>query len=145
MNYSTAVILINPSIRAVRGQYEKDGSTEVFKTIDQSLQINDFAVVETSARWGFTVFKITEVDVEVDFDSTRSVGWVVQKISLPDHEKIKQMENAAIDLIKKGEIRKRREDIRKNTLDAFSAGEIDNLDIAKLGVTAIENKSRETV
>lgn len=45
------------------------------------------------------------------------------------------MEAKAIDVIKAGELRKRREDIRKNTLDAVAAGEIDGLEIAKLSGT----------
>lgn len=53
------------------------------------------------------------------------------------------MENAAIELIKKGELRKRREDILKNTLDACSAGEINNLDIARLGTNAIEDGTKQ--
>lgn len=142
MNYSTAVILINPTIRAVKGRYEEHGKDEVFKTIDPTLAVGDFAVVETGTRWGMSVFKVTAVDVEVDFDSTAQVGWVVQKVAMPEHEKIKTMEAAAIELIKKGELRKRREDIKQNTLDAVSAGEIDKLDIARLGSNAIADNTK---
>jgi hypothetical protein len=143
MNYSTAVMLINPSIRAVKGKYEEGGNTEIFKTIIQDLKIDDFAVVESGTRWNMTTVKIVEVDVEVDFDSSKVVGWVIQKINVRGHEDIKKMEATAIDLIKKGELRKRREDIKKNTLDAFSAGEIDKLDIAKLGGNAITDGTKE--
>ena len=143
MNYSTAVMLINPTIRAIHGKYEEGGKEETFKTIDQDLKVDDFAVVESGTRWGTTTVKIVAVDVEVDFDSHKPVGWVIQKINISGHDTIKQMEAAAIDLIKKGELRKRREDIKRNTLDAVSAGEIDKLDIARLGVNAIENGSKE--
>lgn len=142
MNYTTAVMLINPSIRAVRGRYEEGGSTEVFKTLDQNLKVDDFAVVESSTRWEMTTVKITEVDVDVDFDSTRNVGWVIQKIDTSAHDDLKKMEASAIDLIKKGELRKRREDIKKNTLDALSAGEIGKLDIAKLSAPSVEGASK---
>lgn len=137
MNYSTAVMLINPSIRAVKGQYEENGNTEIFKTLDQDLKVNDMAVVETTTRWNMTVFKIVEVDVDVDFDSSKKMGWVVGKVSLAEHENLKKMESDAIELIKKGELRKRRQDIRKNTLDAVVAGEIDSLEIVKLGQQAL--------
>lgn len=133
MNYSTAVMLINPSIRAVKGQYEENGSPETFKTIDQDLQIGEMAVVESGTRWNMTTVKISEVDVDVDFDSSKKMGWVVGKVNTDDHEKLKTMEDAAIELIKKGELRKRREDIKKNTLDAVVAGEIDKLEIVQLG------------
>lgn len=140
MNYSTAVMLINPSIRAVRGKYEEKGDAEVFKTIDADLKVDDFAVVESGTRWGLTVVKISAVDVEVDFDSSKEVGWVVEKINKPNHDNIKRMEAQAIDVIKKGELRKRREDIKKNTVDAIAAGEIDKLDIARVGGAQIEHK-----
>lgn len=133
MNYTTAVMLINPSIRAVKGQYEELGKKETFKTLDQDLAVGDFAVVESGTRWGITTIKVTDVDVEVDFDSSTPVGWVVEKVNMVGHGDIKKMETAAIDLIKKGELRKRREDIKKNTLDAYCAGEVDNLAIAQLG------------
>lgn len=138
MNYSTAVMLINPSIRAVKGQYEEYGNAETFKTLDQDLKVGDFAVVESSTHWGMTTVKIIEVDVDVDFDSSKQMYWVVSPIPADAHGKIRSMEAKAIELIKKGELRKRREEIKKNTLDAVSAGEIDKLDIAKIGTQAIE-------
>lgn len=143
MNYSTAVMLINQNIRAVRGQYEENGNPETFKTLDQALKIEDMAVVESCTRWGMTTVKITEVDVEVDFDSTKKIGWVVGKVNTTEHEDLKKMETAAIELIKKGELRKRREDIRKNTLDAVSAGEIDNLAIARLAAPTTTPETKE--
>lgn len=137
MNYSTAVMLINPAIRAVKGQYEENGPHEVFKTLDQELKPGDFAVVESGTRWNITTVKISEVDVDVDFDSSKQMGWVIGKVESAAHEKLKKMEADAIDLIKKGELRKRRQDIRKNTLDAVQAGEIDKLEIAQLGGAAL--------
>lgn len=143
MNYSTAVMLINQSIRAVQGQYEQNGSYAVFKTIDQNLKVDDFAVVESGTRWGITTVKITAADVDVDFDSSTQIGWVLHKVDMAQHEEIKKMEADAIEMLRKGELRKRRQDIRSNTLDAMSAGEIDKLDIAKLGGNAIEHKASE--
>lgn len=133
MNYTTAVLLINKNIRAVLGQYEEHSKKTVFKTIDQELKVDDIAVVESDTRWNKTVVKITDVDVDVDFDSSTPVGWVVGKVDTAEHDGIIKMEAKAIDMIKKGELRKRREDIRKNTLDAVTAGEIDHLDIVRIG------------
>jgi hypothetical protein len=140
MNYSTAVMLINANIRAVRGQYDDGHPAEIFKTLDQSLKKDDIVVVESGTRWKYTTVKLVDVDnVTVDFDSDKQMKWVVQKVDTPTHDALKAMEDKAIDVIKAGELRKRREDIRKNTLDAVAAGEIDKLDIAKLsGVSQIE-------
>lgn len=136
MNYSTAVMLINKSIRAVKGQYDPEvqgsKSVTIFKTLLQDLKIDDFVVVESGTRHGITTVKIIEVDTVVDFDSSAEIKWVVGKIDMDAHKKIIEMEKAAIDVIKKGEMRKRREGIYKNIVDAEAAGEIDKLDIAKL-------------
>jgi hypothetical protein len=142
MNYSTAVMIINPAIKAVMGKYEESGVPELFKTILTDLKVGDFAVVESGTRWGFTTVKITELNVDPDFDSSKTVRWVVQRVSVEQHENIKGMEDVAIELIKKGELRKRREDIVKNTLDAASAGEINNLDIARLGSNVIADGTK---
>lgn len=142
MNYSTAVMLINKSIRAVKGQYDPEVATNrsvsIFKTLLQDLKVDDYVVVESGTRHGITTVKITELDCTVDFDSGTEVKWVVQKIDMDAHKKITDMEKQAIDAIKKGEMRKRREDILKNTVDAAAAGEIEGLDIAKLGAPALE-------
>lgn len=142
MNYSTAVMLVNANIKAVRGQYEEHGPIEVFKTLDQSIVKDDIVVVESGTRWKYTTVKILEVDsVTVDFDSDKQIKWVVQKIDTSTHTKIKEMEEQAIKVIQAGEMRKRREDIRNNTLDALASGEIDKLDIAKLtGVPQLASK-----
>lgn len=139
MNYSTAVLLVNDKIKVVKGLYQEDGKPGIFKTLDPTLKVDDYAVVESSTRWSITTVKITEIDtVDIDFDSSEQLKWVVQKINMNGHQEVKKMEAQAIDIIKKGELRKRREDIKKNTLDAFCAGEIDNLGIARLGAPTTE-------
>lgn len=146
MNYSTAVILINPQIRVMKTIYkpeiegQKKEQTYSFKTIDKDLKVGDLVLVPSDTRFGFTANQIVEADVEVDFDNSAQMKWIVGKIDLVAYAEILKMEEAAINLIKTGELRKRREEIRKNTLDAVVGGEINKLDIAKLGgnVPAIE-------
>lgn len=144
MNYSTAVIIINPSIRAVRGLYEENGNPDVFKTLDPDIKVGDFAVVESYTRWNMTTVKVTEVDTTVDFDSPKEVKWIIAKVDMASHENIKKMETQAIEVIKKGEMRKRREDIKKNTLDAVANGEIDKLDIMKLSSNILPGSTQQS-
>ena len=144
MNYSTAVMLINPAIRAVKTLYEPDvpgrapQAGYTFKTLDQTIKVGDLVIVPTDTRFNFTVNKVIDVDVEVDFDAPFAFKWIVAKFDIENYENILSMEAAAIDVIKKGELRKRREDIKKNSLDAAVAGEIDTLAIARLGAPAVE-------
>lgn len=143
MNYTRAVILINAAVRAVSGLYEETGNADVFKTVDQDLKVGDFVVVESGTRWGVTTVKITATDVDVDFDSPKDIKWVVQKIDMPKHEELKKMEAVAIDVLKRGELRKRREDIKKNHLDAVAAGELEDVGFARLGAPALPDTPKE--
>lgn len=138
MNYSKAVLLVNSNIVVVAGKYEDTQKETLFKTLDATLKVDDFCVVESTTRWGITTVKITKIDAaaDVDFDTPEILNWVVGKIDMSTHDKIKDVEKKAIDLIKVGELRKRRETIRQNTLDAITAGEIDNLEFVKLGAPA---------
>lgn len=133
MNYSTSVMLVNDNIRAIKGKYEETGNIETFKTVNQEVKVDDLIVVESGTRWNYTIVKVTEVDVDVDFDDTKVVRWCVCPVDMTEHNRIKAMEEKAIDLIKRGELRKRRENIRKNTLDAMSSEELGKLEIARLG------------
>ena len=86
MNYSLAVFLINKTVRAVGVSYEPDptrtdtakaGSITIYKTIDQSLAVKDLVIVPTNTRWGFTVGRVEELDVDVNFDSQTQMDWIV--------------------------------------------------------------------
>ena len=73
MNYSAAIFLINPAVRAVYGIYDawpdktKPMPTKaLFKTLDQSLKVDDLVLVPSGTRHDVTVMKLVEVDVEFD-------------------------------------------------------------------------------
>lgn len=74
MNYSTAVMLFNPEIRAISVSYEKDekGAGKkpfyTYKTLDKTIEKGDLVVVPTDTRHEFTVVRVEEVDVEVDYE-----------------------------------------------------------------------------
>lgn len=137
MNYSTVAMLVNDEIMAMQVLYEENGKPGIFKTILKDLKVDDIVVVESSTRWGYTTAKVSALNVDVDFDSSDKIGWIVGQVSLPEHEKIKQVEAKAIELVRRGELRKRREDILKNTFDAATTEEISKLEIVQLGHTAI--------
>lgn len=74
MNYSTAIFLINPKVRAIAAIYEPDTDSRkaprtVFKTFDQSIGVNDYILVPTETRHKMTVNKVVEVDVEPDLET----------------------------------------------------------------------------
>lgn len=111
MNYSLAVFLINTSVRAVTGIYEEGQKPTTFKTFDQDIKKDDICVVPSGTRHGFTTIKIIDTDVDVDFDTPAQMAWVVCKIDLGPHKKILEQEEAAVKVVKSGELRKKREDL----------------------------------
>jgi hypothetical protein len=68
VNYTTAVFLINDSIRAVTCTYENDGKRVPFKTLDKTIAVDDIVVVPSGTRHGMTTCKVVEVDSDVDYD-----------------------------------------------------------------------------
>lgn len=132
MNYSTAIFLINNNVRAVRGTYQQDGSTAVFKTLDPTIKKDDLVVVPTSTRHLMTVFKVTEVDVDVDMDSNVPMEWVVDKVDTEAYKALKADEDAAISKIKSAELRKKRTDLA-DALFKDNVAELKALPIATMG------------
>lgn len=125
MNYTTAVFLINKHVRAVLGTYEAEDNAKrtVFKTLDETVQVGDFVVVPTDTRHKMTVCKIVETDVDLDFDSTVPVCWIIGKVDRVAHESVLAQEQVAIQAIKSAELRKKRDDLRQ----AMFADHLDTL------------------
>lgn len=118
MNYSTAVFLINKNIRAVHATYEADDNAkrEVFKTLDQTIAVGDFVIVPTDTRHKMTVCKIVDTDVDVDFDSSTPIKWLVGKVDQAAYAQVLAQEAEAITAIKSAEIRQKREDLAAKLL-----------------------------
>jgi hypothetical protein len=134
MNYSTAVFLINPKVRAVICTYEAEEKApqETFKTLDESISIGDIVVVPTNTRHKMTCVKVVAVDVDINFDSQVEMKWVVGVLDQTPHNEVLAMENKAIQAIKSAELRKKRDELRAalildaeqiKTLEITSAGE----------------------
>lgn len=130
MNLSTAVMLVNKGIRSVKVEYDpdtyKNNSPFVrFKTIDQTLKVNDLVVVTTSTRHGFTVAKVTEVGFPVDFNSAEQWGWIVSKVDTEGHKARLELENKIIGKV--GEVQENK--MRNELKEAMGLGEVDFTDM----------------
>lgn len=118
-NYSIAVFLLNPeTVRGMIGVYEPDGPAgtkqpkrEFFKTFDKSLKKDDLVIVPTGTRWGMTVFKILEVDVEPDLDTQEKIEWIIGKVDDTAYKQILAQEDVAIKAMQSAERNKRRRDL----------------------------------
>jgi hypothetical protein len=122
MNYSTAILLINDKINLVKGSYElnsdgKPTSLTTFKTFED-LSVGDFVVVPTDTRHNMTVFRIEEVDVDVDdyIDYHAELKWVIAKVDKTAYENCLKIEQDGIKIIKSAEKRRKREELKKSVL-----------------------------
>lgn len=153
MNYTTAVMLINPNIRAIKAIYEPDvtdqygkviktGQRYIFKTLDTNIQKGDLIVVPTTTRHGFTVVKVEEVDIEIDFESSIELKWVVDRVCVSGYSNVQVEESKWIDALKASEKRAKREEIKKKMLDMYKDDNIEKMAIAQMagGTPVIGNK-----
>lgn len=137
MNLSTAVFLINDTARAILAIYEKDEKDRkaprtMFKTFDPTIKVDDYIVVPSGTRHGITTVKVVEVDVEVDFDSSTKVDWVIGKVEMADYEQIKAQEEAALEAIRSAEKAKKKRELRE-ALFLDNAEKIKALPISQIG------------
>jgi len=141
-NYSTAVMLVNSNIRAVACSYEPDeklsnGSTRksdrvTFKTLDQTLKVGDLVVVPTHTRHMFTVMKVEELDVDVDFEGGPIVEWIIDTVRPESVAKVKEEEASCISKLKAAEKKDQREQLRKKLLGFTNEAEISGLAISQM-------------
>jgi len=129
MNFSNVLFLVSDDVRAIRVSYEDAGKNQTIKkTLDHTITVGDFVVVETNTRWNMTVCKVTAVDVEVDFDSDDQIGWIVAKVDIAAFDAIKEQERRAVELIREAERREKKEGLRA-TLEKYTGAELKALPI----------------
>ncbi len=119
-NSSLAGFLINDKLRLIRAIYERDEPTrqanrEHFKTLDPNIKVGDQVVVPApqNQRHGFTIVKVTDVDVPVDFDLREDVRWIVQRVEFQPYSVVIQQEAEAMAKIREVETEARKAQLRK--------------------------------
>lgn len=113
MHSSNIVFLINDDIRAIRGKYDVNDGPTLFKTLDQTIAVGDMVVVQSGTRFNMTVVKVTEVDVDLDYDANAEVKWVVQKIDTDGFHETIDRENEAIAAVQAAERRRKKAELRQ--------------------------------
>lgn len=125
MNLSTAVFLLPESkARAIMVTYEAQENAQrtMFKTFDQNIKVDDYVVVPTDTRHKLTVCKVVEVDVDVDFDSSTQVAWLVGRVDMADMLQIKEQETKILEAIKAAEKNRKRKELQKSMADLIADG-----------------------
>lgn len=114
MDNSKIVFLINDQARAIEAKYEDGSNSDVFKTLDASIRVDDMVVVQSGTRLNMTVAKVTAVDVDVNFDSTTPIKWIVQRVNKPQFDAVLASEAEAISAVQAAELRRKKAELRKN-------------------------------
>lgn len=131
MNNSKLVLLINDDARCIKAKYDDHEPPKLFKTFDQTIAEDDMVVVTTDTRHGFTVVKVTEVDVEIDFDKEETVRWIVQKVEMEAFKEVLDQEQEAISLVHSAERNRKKKELRES-LFANNEAELKALSMAKV-------------
>lgn len=137
MNLSTAIMLVNKGVRAVRVEYDPDtfknnNPNVKFKTLDPDLKVDDYVIVPTATRHGFTVGKVKELGFRVDFSSAEQFGWIVGKVDKVGYDNVIAQEKIVVDRIGQAEENRMREELSKS----MGLGEIDFTDLDVTRATA---------
>lgn len=133
MNYTKAVFLINPSVRAIAVNYDpNETKATLFKTFDNTLVMGDYVVVPTDTRHKMTVAKVVGLDVDVDIESPLEMDWVIAKVDRADFERIEKDEAQAVAAIRSAEMRRKREQLRDSLL-VDQVATIGAMPIAQIG------------
>lgn len=125
MNFSSAIMLFNKDIRAVATIYDllpgPDGKDKpqkhiVMKTLDKTIKVGDLVIVPTETRYQFSINKVVEIDVEVDFESTVEIKWIVNKVDRDGYDSVLAMEKQSIEVMRSAEKRRKREELMASIL-----------------------------
>lgn len=116
MNLSTAIFLVNKSVRPVRVEYDPDNAKHnnpdvLFKTLDETIKVDDFVVVPTRTRVGFTVCKVKEIGFRVNFDTTVQYEWIVARVDTEAHKRIVAQESVVLNRIGDAEENRKRAEL----------------------------------
>lgn len=130
MNLSCSIFLVNQSVRAVRVSYDPDNRTNnnpnrLFKTFDDSIAKDDFVVVPTHTRHGFTVCKVEEVGFRPDLDGGEKWDWIVGKVDTPTYDRLVDQEKVVLDRI--GDVEYNRK--KKELADAMGLASVKLTDL----------------
>lgn len=133
-NYSTAVMLFNDNIRAIKCAYEPGSGNRdtVFKTLDKTIEVDDLVIVPTGTRAGMTVVKVVEVDYDIDIEDDTQVDFIVGKVHIKAYDQILELEQKWISALKAGEKQRKRDELEGSMRGLYASSGIDSLEIANM-------------
>lgn len=142
MNLTSAIMLVNKAVRPVRVLYDPDvpkhnDPNRLFKTLDADLKVDDFVVVRTATRHGFTVARVSEIDFRVNFDSPQDYDWIVAKVDIDQYKSVVEQEKKVVERIGDAEENRKRAELSASLgLESIDLNDIDIVNGTKALPTA---------
>jgi len=135
VNYSKAIFLVNDDVRAVACVYEPEeygnkAKRYTFKTMDQTLAVDDLVVVPTGSReqrLGYTVVQIKEVDIQVDVEDDIELKWIVSRVDKENYDAVLGAESTLITMAQSAQQMKKRKELREAFMEGVDEGTIKGL------------------
>lgn len=122
MNKSTAIFLVKDDIRCISVAYDKavdykgkaqGKDIKSFKTADPTIKVHDLVVIPTDSRWGFTIGRVEEVDLHVDFDSPEIMRWIAGSIDTNEYDRVNKLEADMMNVVAEADRGHRQEELKR--------------------------------
>lgn len=128
---SKQVGLINDDVRFLWANYEPNAKKELFKTFDKEICVGDILVVPATTRHGLTTVRVTDVDVDIDFDGPDIAHWVAARVDPESFLDLVKREESALQTIRSAELRQKRIAMRE-AIFANQSELLKTIDLAKV-------------
>lgn len=116
MHSSRIIFVMNDDVRQIEVQYEPGGRSYSYKTMDQTIQVDDIVVIPTDTRHNYTCGKVTEVDTEVDMMASGELKWIIDKVDIRHHEQLAEQEKVMAQRAQDAQRRKQKAELRKTLM-----------------------------
>lgn len=143
MNKTTAIFLAVDGVRCISVAYDVQGfdhkgkaipkDIKSFKSMDPSIEKDQLVLIPTDSRWGFTVGKVVDVDLHVDFDSNEQMRWIVSAIDTEAYEQMLSTERTMMDVVADADRNARQQKLKEQIFA--------NVDPAKLAAIGFQGAS----
>lgn len=137
MNPSLYSFLAEPSCRAVRVEYDPDHKLNnnynvcrLYKTLDPTISVDNLVIVPTETRHGFTVCKVVEVDLQVNYNGNDEYRWVLGKVDKAAYDALIDQDKAV--KLKIGKIEENK--IKRELMEAMGLA---GSDLTQLSYSAV--------
>lgn len=121
MNYSTLAIILDEKVRLVRCVFSDGGKEYLYKTLDDTIKVDDFVVVDYGIQLkDFKVVKVVEVDCVAELSEGIPYKWIVYKVELDKAKSVLKAEAKLVEEVRIQEIAVKRKQLK----EAMGLGDI---------------------